>query len=230
MSLSSVNWRSEFRCFRFLLFRCFMFFRSRLKLILLWIWSSLCNSWSKLKYRWKLVHFCLHGTYWTLMELQLWAGPGVASLWACALDQMSTLRSTVSSVSVRKVISVVFCIHDCLPTIAMWRKLFTSVPAFRALKAPCRTLKSSSRGAERDFFKGKTIQLIYIKLCLRTFMLIWESITIQCMYTVSRDKVMRVFPKFSHFESYYDRKVNSLLIWSCWLWFVNFLGASRHVI
>ncbi len=146
------------------------------------------------------------------MKLQLWAGPGVASLWACALDQMTTLRSTVSSVSVRKVISVVFCIHDCLSTIAMWRKLFTSVPAFRALKAPCRTLKSSSRGAERDFFKGKTIQLIYIKLCLRSFMLIWESITIQCMYTVNRDKVMRVFPKFSHFESYYDRKVNSLII------------------
>uniref|UniRef100_A0A8C1TB29 FAD-dependent oxidoreductase domain-containing protein 1 n=1 Tax=Cyprinus carpio TaxID=7962 RepID=A0A8C1TB29_CYPCA len=41
----------------------------------------------------------------------------------------------------------------------MWRKLFTSVPAFRALKAPCRSFKSSSRGAEKDFFKDLDAQL-----------------------------------------------------------------------
>ncbi|XP_016295969.1 FAD-dependent oxidoreductase domain-containing protein 1-like [Sinocyclocheilus anshuiensis] len=41
----------------------------------------------------------------------------------------------------------------------MWRKLFTSVPAFRALKAPCRSFKSSSRGAEKDFFKDLDTQL-----------------------------------------------------------------------
>lgn len=35
---------------------------------------------------------------------------------------------------------------------ATWRKLFTSMSAFRALNASCRTFKSSSRG-EKDFFK-----------------------------------------------------------------------------
>lgn len=35
----------------------------------------------------------------------------------------------------------------------MWRKLFASVPAFRAPKAPCRSFKSSSRRAEKDFNK-----------------------------------------------------------------------------
>ncbi|RXN18877.1 FAD-dependent oxidoreductase domain-containing 1 [Labeo rohita] len=41
----------------------------------------------------------------------------------------------------------------------MWRKLFTSVPAFRALKAPCRSFTSSSRGAEKDFFKDLDAQV-----------------------------------------------------------------------
>ncbi|XP_051973162.1 FAD-dependent oxidoreductase domain-containing protein 1 [Xyrauchen texanus] len=42
---------------------------------------------------------------------------------------------------------------------AAWRKLFASVSAFRALNAPCRSLKSSSsRGAEKDFFKDLEAQ------------------------------------------------------------------------
>lgn len=57
--------------------------------------------------------------------------------------------------------SVFSWIENNLTIVAMWRKLFASVPAFRAPKAPCRSFKSSSRRAEKDFFKGEMIHLIY---------------------------------------------------------------------
>lgn len=68
-------------------------------------------------------------------------------------------------VSVEGDLESAFWLNDSLLTITMWRKLFASVPAFRALKATCRSFKSSRR-SDKDVFEGKTtIHLVYAFVC-----------------------------------------------------------------
>lgn len=134
-----------------------------------------------------------------------------------------SLRSTVSGVSVWEGDWSYFLNKDnSLTTIAMWRKLFSSVPAFRAPKAPCRSFKSSSR-AVKDFNKGELIHLIYfmylyrygVKLCRATF----------------NSRVPSIHSRVSNPSM---RKVILLILirsyWRKWRCLVYFLGASSHVI